>query len=148
MTPSQMNVTRSKYTIVWLNLLNYITSISGIGWQIFPRWLAKDTKQIGHNLRERILLKLTLTNAISIDTSKTKDYYEYLFLFVYVWFSYAIYTIRTGQRKPNHNNILRKIVIGNFFFDKDIKITWRKTVLRCTALLILIPLHSNFRELL
>ena len=58
--------------------------VSGIGWQIFPRWLAKDTKQIRHNLRKKILLKLTLTNAISIDTSKTKDYYEYLLLFVYV----------------------------------------------------------------
>ena len=79
-----MNGTRSKSTITYLNLFNYITSIFGIGWQIFPRWLAKDTKQIRHNLRERILLKLTLTNAISIDTSKTKDYYEYLSLFVYV----------------------------------------------------------------
>ena len=34
----------------------------------------------------------------SIDTSKTKDYYEYLFIFVYVWFTYANYIIGTGQR--------------------------------------------------
>ena len=79
-----MNGTRSNLSIIQLNLFNYSTSISGIGWQIFPRWLAKDTKQIRHNLRERILPKITLTNVMSIDTSKTKDYYEYLSLFVYV----------------------------------------------------------------
>lgn len=82
----QMNGTRSNLSIIQLNLLNYITSISGIGWQIFSRWLATDTIELRYNLSERILLKLTLTNAISTDTSKTKDYYEYLFLFVYVWF--------------------------------------------------------------
>lgn len=60
----QINGTRSNLSIIQLNLLNYITSISGIGWQIFSRWLATDTIELRYNLSERILLKLTLTNAI------------------------------------------------------------------------------------